>query len=298
MPKLNAFLRKKFEAAGIRGDDVEALLSASGLAEFELTDQVAKQWDEAYFTKERALNDSSIVSEIQKKAKAQVFNRVDELFEPYYDLLSPEKAAEIGKEVNGVRSVYNTNERIEKLREALGARLKETSTKVSEDVQKVEAEWSKKYKDFQELSKKEKADLVNAHKDENVNFGIKTRLAGYKLTDAYKPQESIIHDLIIAKVKKFRHNGNPAIIERDEDGNLLLKQSVEGTLRDIYIKDNDKLTLEKLLDQEIEPFIVKSNGVGSTENGSEGNHTRQTPAFVDTSKMTLDQIRQAKYAVQ
>lgn len=292
--KAKDFLRKKAEDAQIRDTDLEALLGSSELAPIELPDSFVTKFNESYMTRDRAINDSSIVSEIQKKTKAQTFDKVDELLEPFYSLLSPEKAKEIGKE-----KVFQTYERIEKLSENLKEAFKKKDGKVNEDVQKIEAEWSAKFKTLQDSAKAEKETLLNNFKQEKIDNSLKSRLLGYKFGEAYNSLKEPIIKNIITKIKDLKHNGNPVVIETDEAGNVLLRQSVEGTLRDIYIKDNDKLTIEKLLDQEVDPFIVKSNGGGNPGGSGAGGSNPPNPLLdADESKMTLHDLMIKRHLAQ
>lgn len=280
--KLKDFLRKKAEDAKIVDSDLEAVLSSSALVDIELPESFTTKFNEAYLTRDRAENDPDITTKIQNSAKSFALDKVDRLIEPCLELLAPEKAKEI--------KAKKTYDKIESLNEALKEAFKQKNTKVSEDVQKVETEWSAKYKTLQDTSVAEKTQLLSEFKNRQIDNGLKTKLLGYKFGDAYKSlQEPIILN-IITKIKTMKSNGNPVVLE-DENGNTVLRQNVDGTLRKIYVKDsNEELTLEKLLDQEVDPFIIKSNGAGANDNGAGGKDKPNPLIDGDENKMTLHEL--------
>lgn len=285
--KLKDFLRKIAETGKIVNTDYNTLLGASAIADpsLEVPEEFFTEFNKTFLTRERAENDEAIVGQIQKTTHLRLLNKVDDLLEPFYALLPPDKAKEIGK-----ARVPLTFERMEHLEKAIKDVVKNATVKNSSDVQKVEDEWSGKYKALEDKFKGEKEQLITQHKEDRVNAALKTKLAGYRISESFNTIKEPLIQSIVAKVKGFKHNGNPGVLNFDDSGNLILQQSVDGTLRDIYIKDNDKLSLDKLLDQEMDSFIVKSNG---KEHKTETDGTTRRTEQVDTSKMTLAQQRAA-----
>ena len=281
--QLKDFLRKIAETGKIVNTDYNALLSASGIADpaLEVPDDFFTKFNETFITRERAENDDQIVTAIQRATHLRLLNKVDDLMEPLYALIPADEAKEIGK-----AKVPLTFERMELLDKALKKAFKNATVKNSTDVQKVEDEWSGKLKATEEKHKLEQTQLIAQHKEDRINAALKTKLAGYRISDTFKPAQEPIMQIAVSKVKGFKHNGNPGVLSFDDDGNLILQQSVDGTLRDIYVKE-EKLSLDKLLDQEMEPFIVKSNG--NAPPPPDGN---QTPEPIDTRGKTLHELMQ------
>lgn len=279
---LKDFLRKIAETGKIVNTDFNALLSASALADpaLEVPEDFVTKHNEVFLTRERAENDDQIVTKIQKTTHLRLLNKVDEMLEPFYSLLPADKVKEIDK-----AKIPLTFERMEHLEKALKDAFKNATVKNSTDVQKVEDEWSAKVKALQEQAKAEKEQLILQNKEDRINAALKTKLAGYRISDTFKPAQEPIMQIAVSKVKGFKHNGNSAVLGFDDQGNLILQQSVDGTLRDIYLKENEKFTLDKLLDQEMEPFIVKSNGNGQPP--PDGN---QPPVILDTRGKTLHEL--------
>lgn len=287
--KLKDWLQKTFDAAAIRSDDVAALVGASALSELEIPDTAVAKFNDVYLTRDRAKNDSEIVLEISNKAKADVYDNTDRLIQPLLKVLSPDKAKEIG-------SIQKTYKRIEALTEAIPEAIKTATTRVSEDVQKVEAEWSAKTKEIEKKAKEELEGTITKHKNEKLLKTLERDLAGYKFADGFEKMRKTVVSMIIADLKNHKIEGTPIVLEQDDEDNVHVRKNVDGTLRDFYVKDQ-KLTTKQLLDQYAEPFIVKSNGNGSdVDNGGGDSNGRKNPKQdIDTKNMTLEQIRQLEF---
>ena len=289
--KLKDFLRKLAEDSKIVNTDYNALLTASAIADIEVPEDFVSKYGNIMMTREKAANDTEIVGEIQRKTRADMFDKVDEVIAPLYTLIPEEKAKEIGKD-----KIKYTLERIEKLDAALKESFESIKIKASN---KATSDFEKDLKAEKDAHKATKdgyeakiTDIHLSHRKEKIDSTLESKLSGFQFSDEFNKVKKSIIKVILSEVKEEKHDGNPVVIDLSDSGEVVLKKSVDGTLRDIYVTgSNDVLTLDKLLEKKAEPYIKKSNGTAaSTTSGT----TRQQTQHVDPSKMTLQQMRAAK----
>jgi len=288
--KLKDFLRKLAEDSKIVNTDYNALLTASAIADIEVPEDFVSKYGTIMMTREKAANDTEIVGEIQRKTRADMFDKVDEVIAPLYAMIPEEKAKEIGKD-----KIKYTLERIEKLGDALKESFETAKTTASgaknKEIEKVEKEWSDKHKATEDKYKLEIAGIHTKARQDKIESTLESKLNGFQFSDEFNKVKKSIIKVILSEVKEEKHDGNPVVIDLSDSGEVVLKKSVDGTLRDIYVTgSNDVLTLDKLLEKKAEPYIKKSNGTAaSTTSGT----TRQQTQKVDVSKMTLAEQRAA-----
>lgn len=281
--KLAELLRKITEQGGIVDTDFNAVLTASGLQEFEVNDDFLTKFNQSFLTRDRAENDPEIIKKIKGTSRAEVLDGVDEQLKNFFDLLPKEKAEEISKN-------KNTFEKIEALSKAIKETSESGKSKLDKDIQKVEDEWADKLKRAQsDFVEREKA-LKQQNKDNALKFVLKNKILGSEFGEAFKPIKNDIAEISINKIKSHQHNGNPIILELDEtSGNVNVRHEVEGALRDIFVDGNKKLTIDDLLQPVIDPYIKKSAGGGENNNNSNGE--KKITAPVDKTGMTLAELR-------
>jgi len=288
--KLKDFLRKLAEDSKIVNTDYNALLTASAIADIEVPEDFVSKYGTIMMTREKAANDTEIVGDIQRKTRADMFDKVDEVIAPLYAMIPEEKAKEIGKD-----KIKYTLERIEKLGGALKESFETAKTTASgaknKEIEKVEKEWSDKHKATEDKYKLEIAAIHTKARQDKIESTLESKLNGFQFSDEFNKVKKSIIKVILSEVKDEKHDGNPVVIDLADSGEVVLKKSVDGTLRDIYVTgSNDVLTLDKLLEKKAEPYIKKSNG---TTPPTTGGTTRQQTQKVDTSKMTLAEQRAA-----
>jgi len=120
---------------------------------------------------------------------------------------------------------------------------------------------------------------------------LKTKLLTFEYGEAFNALKEPLIETIISKIKQTKVKDNLVLLELDSaTGNLNVRQSIEGALRDVYPDgSNEKLTIEKLIAPHIEPFLKKSNGK-SDEKNADGK--KITPP-IDATKLTLHEERWA-----
>lgn len=278
--KLADFLRKIAEQGGIVDADFNAVLGASGLAEFEVKDEIMTKFNQTFLTRERAENDPDIIKKIKSASKSEVLDLVDSDLKNLMDVLPKERADEIAKN-------KNTFEKLAATAKAVKETLEAKSTKVDKDIQKVEQEWAEKLAAEKSQAAKQLKELEKRNRDNALTYVLKNKILSHDFADAFKPLKDNLAEVIINKVKTIQENGTPIILDLDEGGNVNVRHEIEGTLRDVYRDGNQKLTLDMLLTPQLEPYIKKSNA----EPGEPKTNGKQKTPPVDPSKMTLAEQR-------
>jgi hypothetical protein len=280
--KLKDFLQVTFEQGDVRGDEIAAVLGASALAEIELPDAAVAKFKEVYLTRSRAENDPGIVKKVKASLWAETMDQIDAEISKLYPILDSTKAVEIEKNPS-------TMKKIGLLTEALADRVKNATASKDKDVQKVEEEWATKTKQTEAIFKQQIEQMKKQHEENKKDFVLKTKLFTFDLADSFKEIKEPLIETIISKIKASRtKEGNPIIFELDQSGNLDVRHDIDGTLRDVYLEGNTKLTLDSLIAPHIEPFVKKSNGSG----GGDTNTGKKTATpNIDQSKATLADLR-------
>lgn len=269
--KVKDFLREVFEKGNIRDNDLEAALSASGLSEVEIPDTIKDKFNENYLTRDRAENDPNIIEKIGKSKSREIFGNVDSRINSLLQFVDDETKSKIEKS-------FETYKKLDFLKEGIEEGIKKHQAKKgSEDIRKVEEDWSNKLKDQNQKHEAEKAELLNNFKQTSLKTALKLKIKDFKFGEAYVPLMDVLSNSIIEKVRLERINDKPIELE-EADGVVHVRQNVDGALRDVFDKDQNRVTIDSLLTKHVEPFIVKSNGGNNNQNnGNNGQNGKQKP---------------------
>lgn len=282
MAKLKDFLQKTFEQGDVRGEEIAAMLGASALLELEIPDAAVAKFNEVYLTRSRAENDPLVVKKVKASLWAETMDQIDTEIEKLYPFIESTKAVEIQKNPS-------TMKRIGLLAEGLEGAIKNATASKDKDVRKTEEEWAAKIRQFEDNKKQEITALTKKFEDSKLDFALKSKLLTFEYADAFSSLKEPLTETIISKIKASKtKNGDPIVLELDQSGNLNVRHLVEGTLKDVYLESNTKLTLDSLIAPEVEPFIKKSNG-----KADEQNNGKVTNPIVVDSKSTLRDIQWA-----
>lgn len=252
--KVNEFLRKTFEATGINDNDLEAALQASGLKEVEIPDAVTKRFDEFYMTPERAMSDPEINKKLKTKHWGYFADTVEKEFKQIVNFLPEDiKTKYYAIPQDQVNGIYD---RLKVLQEGVSHLNTNGST---DEVKKVKENHRKEVEELNAAIKKEKEErerqiqeFERTKKDIALDWALKDKAKSFKLAPEFdKPR---IKDVIINSTIESLKNGYK--LDLDKDNTILFRNKEDG---DVY-EGNVKVTLEKYLEKELEPYIVKNNG--------------------------------------
>lgn len=258
--KLKDFLREVAEKGGIRDTDFEAALGASALAEVEISDEFKTKFNASYLTVERAKNDPTIVTEIRKAKSKEIWDNVDQKIDALLDFVDDETKTTIKEKT------FETYKKLDLLKEGIAAGIKaREGKKQTVDVQKIEEEWNGKLKKATEERQAEVAQLKKQHKENSLTTALKLKINEYQFGEHFRAIKDVLSNSIIDKLRQEQYNGNPIVLDLSEDGTQLrVLQNVDGSTREIFDNNQNKVTIESLLQKHVDPFVVKSNGNGGT----------------------------------
>jgi hypothetical protein len=235
------------------------------LDEVELPDEVQTKFADVFISRERAKNDDSIIEHIVKEERKKIFKVVDEKIKPLLEFLPEENR-------NIINNEYQTYTKMDMLKPGFAKAFESTKGKVSEDVRKVEDEWSAKLKKSQEDHQKELELQQSRFKEAELDNHLKYKLQNYTFADSFLPiKDALIKTAIIdLKSKPYKL----AL----ENGSVAVREEKDGTLRDVFEGEN-KVTIDKLLDGFVANFIRKNNA-------GEGEAPKEEPGKSRTTEPT------------
>lgn len=256
--KISDFLSKILPATHFADNDLSAALGASGLKDVEIPDKTMDSFNSFYMTKERAANDPDVARELKSKHFGHFADTIEKDLKKIVAILPEEwktKYYAIPETQNN--GIYD---RIAVVKDAV-AHVTEKGS--GEDVKTVSEKFRKIEKDLRDQLALEQTNVKKlgedfAAKEQGIkmSYALRSKLTGFlpKLdqnllkTDAQKNFliDSTINGLQSEYLLEFDKE-NPSTI------NFLTKARA-----DVY-EGNTKVTLDKFLEKQLEPYTVKNN---------------------------------------
>lgn len=252
----------------------------------EIPDALLIVLEDHFLTRDRALADS----EITKKLRAESLNVVDSEIKKFYGILTDKDKASIDSEPS-------TFEKLKKLNDAVKRTLEsKPNTSSNEEYQKNINELTEKLKIVQKeketLSQEQESkikEITAAKEKELKTYKLKTDLTG-KLSQLEFAKEFTEHPKV--KVNTFNTILGEILkndLDYDEQGNIVVQEIHNGVPKPKFFPGtNDQVTIEKLLDSEVSPYLKRNN---ADTNGKDQDTT--APRVISTPKTgrTLAQMR-------
>jgi len=285
MPKVNEFLRTVFEATGINDNDLEAALQASGLKEVELPEAVVKKFNDFYMTPDRAMNDPEITKKLKTKHWGYFADTVEKDLKPIINLLPEDyKTKYYAIPTDQTNGIYD---RLKILQEGVTAINTNGSTddikKVKETHRQEVAALNEAIKKAKEDQDKQLSDFEKTKKDIALDFALKQKVSNFNLSDTFKDEK--VKNVIINSTIQSLKDGYKLDFDKDNQ-TILFRNKEDG---DVY-EGNVKVTLEKFLEKELEPYTVK-NTAGAKPPIPSPAPSYQMPS--DKPKTLQDMIKEA-----
>lgn len=243
--KGSEFFKKVNDPLGVQiPEDVLAKL-----AEIEVPDDLQSKFSEVYISKERAKHEPEIIEHVAKETRKDVFRIVDEKIKTLYPFVGQDHQ-------NVLSNTFETYKKLDILKAALDeAKKNDSKGKVSsEDIQKVENEWAEKLKAEKAAHQKEIETLHVKNKEAQFEWIVSSKLGGYTLADQFSPLKDNLAQLALIDLKKKNY------LYEVENGTVFVRKEENGIKRDAFEDGTEnKLTLERLLDKFVDPFVKKNN---------------------------------------
>lgn len=289
-PKLKDILSAQFKAIGIDQKDADMILSASALNEIELPEDFNSKFDTAYYTPERAK--ATLGSELKPEHFGHFATDLErKSLIPLMELLPEEYKQKIATlEKNG--RVYGI---LEIIKDAYNNAKTNGSTddikKVNEKHRLTVEELNKKILDLDGAVKTQKTEFETQAEEIKKDFALRGKFLSYKFAPEFDGDKNSIVDIKLESLKKRGY-----LVEFDKENSQVihLRQKKDGAITDVY-EGNTKVSLDNLLEKELSPFTLKSNGTGS---GTPPPPSTQPQVIIqsDRPKDLFEQIRQGATA--
>lgn len=285
--KAKDFLQKLTRQGKINNEDFNKVIEA--FPDIELPDVWANMVDESFLTRERALSDQKVYDTI----RGEVLDGVKLNIKEYLPYLSPEDQEIIGKEPKAFNQ-------LKMLKEAFGRSIEKIKTENPSNDEKVK-ELQKVAEGYVKQMAAQKTEFENKEKELRTVFdaekkGMKLdwtldkKMGDYTFADEYKEVRPHLTKGVIDKIKAEN------VLILDDNGQIQIHEKLEsGVTKQKFINGSEPVTLEKLLEEPLKPFLKKNNGTGNgagsqQQNGGGGSGRQNpNPPNLDPSKMTLRQ---------
>lgn len=255
----------------------------------EVPDVWVNLFDQEFLTRERAAADPKVYDII----RGEVLDGVKLNIKEYLPHLLQEDQEAIGKEPKAFNQLKMLKEALPKAIEKIKTENHSNDEKVK-DLQKANKELVDKVSalttDFANKEKEIRKGFESEKKDMKLGWTLDKKLGEYTFADEFKEVRQNLTDAIIGKIK----NENVLILD-DGTGQIQVHEKLESGATKQKFNGNDAVTLEKLLEEPLKPFLKKNNGAAGTGgnqgagNGSQGRQN-PTPPIVDRSQMTLKEL--------
>jgi hypothetical protein len=283
--KLKDYFSKIKEQGKIANPDFDKFLET--VPDTEFPDPLYRDFENNFLTIDRALIHDKVEPVLRSRYYNTVDARIKEDVLPYLDVL---EAADIDKETNTLNKIRKLpdaiKKTIDKAKKSVQSSTEDKDKAISEKDKALQeiTEKFEKYKSESEgkfkVSEKEMTDKISALE---LNYELKNKIANYTFADEFAERKEAVLKVILSEVMS---KGNHLILK---DGAIEVKELRDGVPVP-KMNGNDLVTIEKLLEPIVSPYLKKNTGAGAESGG--GNTQKSTKAAY-TGKETLAQMRSA-----
>lgn len=289
MGKLVNFLRQLATTTQLKNmTDLETVLGASTLAEIDIPDEAENHINANLLTRDRAMNDPDVVKRARTEAKGFFMDLVDDKLKMFLPKLPDDVQAAIKNEKDTLKKIELIKGVLDKADPTAAGKVTEAARKTEEELRRQLVDWEKKAKDMETAH----AAQINDIKLVTI---VKSKIFSRNIDKAFDGIKDTIADGVINNIRsKFKLGLDNA------NSSVGLFQEVEGALKEVYENNNVKLTLDVVLDRELERFVVKNNNggqggdAGGQQSGNGGGGTggeQRRQSF--NNNMTLEEMTRA-----
>lgn len=285
--KAKDFLTKLSRQGKINNEDFNKVIET--FPDVDLPDLWTNLVDENFLTRDRALADQKVYDTI----RGEVLDGVKLNIKEYLPYLAQEDQEAIGKEPKAFNQLKMLKDAFGKTIEKIKTENPSNDEKVKE-LQKVADGYVKQLatqkSEFENKEKELRTSFETEKKGMKLDWTLDKKLGDYTFADEYKEVRPHLTKGVIDKIKAEN------VLILDDNGQIQIHEKLEsGVTKQKFINGNEPVTLDKLLEDPLKPFLKKNNGTGNgaatTPNGQSSGSGRQfqNPPNLDPSKMTLRQ---------
>lgn len=256
--KIAEFLTKILPSAQFPDNDLSAALGASGLKDVEIPDTTLEKFNAHYMTKDRAANDPDVARELKSKHFGHFADTIEKDLKKIVAILPEEwKNKYYAIPETQQNGIYD---RIAVVKDAVAHVAEKGSGEdvktVSEKFRKIEKDLREQLTVEQEKAKKMTEDFAGKETRIKIDYALRNKLTGLlpKLDPALLKTDVQKNFLIDSTINGLQ---SEYILEFDKENpsaiNFLTKARA-----DVY-EGNTKVTLDKFLEKQLEPYTVKNN---------------------------------------
>ena len=280
--KLKDYFVKLKEQGKIDNEDFNTFLET--VPDAELPETVYAAIEENFLTKDRALNDKSIGGKI----RSEVYDSVDAALHEILPSLNVFNAKDISEEKDTFKKIKlfktGVNESLEKAKTTgtpdnkVQEQQAKTIEELTEKIKTINTEYDNKVKEITENHTKEVA-------KKELNHALMSKINAYTFADEYsdpKRKEAATKFILL----ELESAGNHLSLK---DGQIVVSEVQDGVPKPKF-NGNEQVTIEKLLEPAVDPFIKRN---AAPEKREDTNTRRETPS---TGKETLAELRRTNSA--
>lgn len=284
--KLKDFFLNKNKQAKISNEDFNKVVET--MPDMDLPDVWVNLFDNEFLTRERAVADQKIYAKIQ----AEQLDAVDKIVVDYIPLVGDDDKVAVQNEKSTFQKlkllkdgIAKSIDRIKTENPSNDEKIKELTKQNQEYVSKIAAvnkQWETT------LTEKEKA-FEEHKKGMQLDWTLDKKVGEFTFADEYKELRPTLTKSIIDKIRTEN------VLVLDESGNIQVHEKTDSGVTKQKFNGNDAVTLEKLLEDPLKPFLKKNNAADPPKPGAAAqrqNPGRSTDGNPDPNKLTLQQRRQ------
>lgn len=279
------YFQKLIEQGKLESEDVKKFIET--VPDFEMPDPVFAEFEGNFLTRDRAYADSKI----RAKLRTEVFDAFEKNFEKIYTLIDADTLMDIKQERDSFKKidmmVTGLNKSIDAAKHG-----KVDQTEAIKALEKTRDELLGKIKTINSEREEEKAKLLEGFEKEKeestIHHSLISGLSKFELGKEHTALKDSIFSVIITDLK-----ANNAL-KIDKTNGQIGVFNADGSPK---FEGNTQVTIDKLLEAKISPYVKRNNAGDSPNNpptNGKGDPQRRTPP-ADPNSMTLAQRRLAAY---
>lgn len=292
--KLAAFFEKKAKQGNIALNE-ELKKKLEGV-EIDIDDVFVNMFDQEFLTRDRAVNDKVV----NDKIRAEVLDATDTILKDVVPFLTDKDKVEFQNETK-------TFTKLKLLKDALGRTIENVKKENPSNDEKVKEltkinqeyvdKWAAEKKQWETTITEKDKKFEEEKKVMRLDWTLDKKVGDYTFADEFKEVKGTLVKTILDKVK-----GENVLI-LDDNGQIQVHEKTESGVTKQKFNGNDPVTLDKLLEEPLKPFLKKNNGAGTgaaaaQQNNGGGTQGRSTtpPINKDRANMTLQELNRAQMA--